>query len=298
MDSLANRVKSGKLKKAGVWLTMPSLIVMLLTVGYPIVWAFIISLSKSNSVFKGSLEFVGFENYKSLMTNSGFLSAVGHTVFFVVCTIIIELIIGIGIAYILDTRIKGWRIFNLIFALPLMVAPVVSGLQWRWLLADQYGAINNLLLLIGVEGPAWLTTQRWAFTSLLVANVWLATPFCVMVFLSAMTGIPSTYYEAAKIDGASAWQYFWKIMMPLLKPALLTVLVIRTADAFRVFDIVYILTEGGPGDSTEVMSTWIYTEAFTKLNFGRGTAGAFIVMIMVAIISIIFFKCLDTEDTV
>jgi len=202
-----------------------------------------------------------------------------------VATIIIELIIGFAVAIVLNQVLPGSKVFRVIFTLPLMIAPVVSGLQWRWLFADQYGVINYILSTIGLKGPLWLATPWGAKASILISDVWLATPFVILILLAAMSSLPEEFYEAAQLDGARSDQIFRYITLPLLRPALLLILVIRLSDAFRVFDIVYIITQGGPGGATEVLSTYIYKDTFTNLNFGVGSAASFIVMIIIAIVS-------------
>ena len=276
--------------RIGFLMTLPANLILLGTFMYPIFWAFMISISDSGSVFRDRLDIIGFDNYIRLLNSPGFANAFTNTIRFVFTTVAVELLLGFIIALILDRRMPGYKGFNLIITLPLMVAPLVSGLQFRWLLADQHGAINNLLREFGITGPLWLVSPDWAFTSLVIANVLLAVPFCILVLLSALASLPESLNESGRIDGANFSQLFWYITLPQLKPAVLTILVVRIADAFRIFDIVFILTAGGPGTSTEMISLHIYRASFSFMRFGEGAAASFISMMTIGIVCFILFN--------
>lgn len=280
---------------AGIILTLPALIVMAATVLYPILWSFKISLFESEGMMSSG-SFVGLGNYIKVLQSSQFQNTLWNTLGFVLTTIIVELIVGFAVALVLNRSLPGTKFFRIIFTLPLMIAPVVSGLQWRWLFADQYGVVNHVLGLLGIDGPLWLGSVWGAKTAVLIANVWLATPFVILILLAAMASLSEDLYEAARLDGASAVQIFWRITLPLLKPAILMILVVRLSDAFRVFDIVYILTQGGPGGSTEVLSTYIYKNTFTGLHFGQGSAASFLVMLMIMAVSFGLFRILRPKE--
>lgn len=281
--------------KKGFFLVLPTLIIMGITVFYPILWSLWLSFSSTNMNMT-EFKFVGLENYLKLLQSSEFGKVAVQTFGFVVTTIFLELLIGMVVAIVLNRSLPGTKFFKLIFTLPLMIAPVVSGLQWRWLFADQYGAINYILSAFGIKGLLWMVDPFAAKIAVLISNLWLATPFVILVLLASMASLPEELYEAAKIDGAKSYQIFYYITLPLLKPAILLILIVRLADAFRVFDIVYILTQGGPGGATEVLSTYIYKMIFTNMQFGEGAAASFIVMIIVAVISYISFRLLRVKE--
>jgi multiple sugar transport system permease protein len=282
-------------RRAGIWFTLPALIVMAATVLYPILWSLKISLYQSEGMMSAG-SFVGLKNYAKVLASHAFQSALSNTLGFVAATIIVELAVGFAVALVLNRNLPGTPFFRVLFALPLMIAPVVSGLQWRWLFADQYGAVNQLLSLVGTGGPLWLGSVWGARAAVLIANVWLAFPFVVLVLLAAMSALPEDLYEAARLDGANAVQAFRRITLPLLKPAILMVLVVRLSDAFRVFDVVYILTNGGPGGATEVLSSYIYKNTFTGLHFGQGSAASFIVMILIMAVCFVLFKLMRAKE--
>lgn len=282
-------------RRAGIFLTLPALIVMAATVLYPILWSLKISLYQSEGMLSTG-SFVGLKNYIKVLESSVFQSALWNTLGFVAATIIVELIIGFAVALVLNRNLPGSSFFRVLFTLPLMIAPVIAGLQWRWLFADQYGAVNHVLAVFGIDGPLWMGTVWGARAAVLISNVWLAVPFVILILLAAMSSLSEDLYEAARLDGANAAQIFWKITLPLLKPAILMILVVRLSDAFRVFDIVYILTGGGPGGSTEVLSTYIYKTTFTGLHFGQGAAASFIVMLILMIVCFILFRTLRPKE--
>ncbi len=291
-------VRERRRRIAGYTLVAPACILLLITFAVPLIYAFLISISDSNAVIDNQFVFVGLDNYLSVIKSSKFQSALFHTCFFVVTTILLELVIGFGIALLLYREVAGSRIFRLIFAVPLMVAPVVSGLQWRWLFADQYGIINHLLSLVGIKAPLWFTGSSTAWVTIVVANLWLAAPFVILVLLAGLGGLSEELNEAAAIDGADSRQIFWKVILPQLKPTLLIILVIRLTDAFRIYDLVYILTGGGPGGATEVLSTYIYKRIFTDWKFGQGAAASFLVMLIIGILSLLCNRLMREEEEV
>lgn len=282
--------------KEGILLITPAILLLLATFLVPLIYSFIISLSDSASVIGNRLEFAGFSNYLAVLGSSRFREALFHTCVFVMTTIALEFVIGFVIALLLHCETKGARVFKLLFAVPLMVAPVVSGLQWRWLFADQYGLINYLLSFLGIEAPLWFASASASWAAIIVANLWLATPFVILVLLAGLGGLSEDMNEAARIDGANRQQVFFKIMLPQLKPTILIILVIRITDAFRIYDLVYILTGGGPGGRTEVLSTYIYKTTFTDWKFGQGSAASFAVMLIICIISFICNKLMSEKE--
>lgn len=256
-------------------LTLPALVVLAVTVAYPIVWLMSLSL-QSFSISAGAepARFVGFDNYRRILGSSDFRTALIHTIGFVVLTLALEALIAFPIALALNRAMRGAKVFRLLIALPLMVAPVVAGMAWKFLFSNGYGLINSLLHDVGINGPSWLATAPLARTSIIVSNLWLALPFDILVLLAGLANLPHEPFEAARIDGANGWQRFHYLTLPLLRPAILVIAVVRLADAFRLFDLVYILTGGGPANSTDVMSTYIYRLMFSNVDFAGGAAAA------------------------
>jgi multiple sugar transport system permease protein len=294
MKAVSARQKRRKL--AGYSLVAPAVIILIVTFAVPLLYSFLISISDSSAIVANSFEFVGLKNYISVIQSSKFQAALFHTCFFVITTILLEFIIGFAIALLLYRETAGSKFFKLIFAIPLMVAPVVSGLQWRWLFADQYGIINHLLSKIGIEAPLWFTAAPTSWVTVIVANLWLAAPFVILVLLAGLGGLSEELNEAAEIDGANKWQVFRSIILPQLKPTILIILVIRLTDAFRIYDLIYILTGGGPGGKTEVLSTYIYKRIFTDWDFGKGSAASFLVMLIICLLSLLCNKLMSEKE--
>lgn len=280
----------------GYMLIAPAVFLILITFIAPLVYSFIISLSEAEAIIANKVEFVGLSNYISVIKASKFQEALLHTCLFVVATIILELGIGFVVAMLLYKETPGFRIFKLILAIPLMVAPVVSGLQWRWMFADQYGIINRIISMFGIEPPLWFGSTSGSWITIIIGNLWLATPFVILVLLAGLGGLSEEMHEAAEIDGANRWQNFRKIILPQLKPTILIILVIRITDAFRIYDLIYILTGGGPGGKTEVLSTYIYKRIFTDWELGKGAAASFIVTIIICLLSFICNKIMENKE--
>ena len=293
----ARRRGPSRRQLTGLLFTAPAIVAVVLVIGYPLAWAANLSLLSEDALApRGHPHYVGLDNYAAMLGSRDFREAILQTVGFVATTLTLELLIGFPIALLLNRKLRGIGAFRLIVALPLLIAPSVAGLLFRFLFADQYGAINHLLSLVGVEGPLWAANPWAARASILIGNLWLATPFTILVLLAGMASLPEEPFEAARVDGARPWQLIRYIMLPLLRPALLVILVVRLTDAFRIFDLVYILTGGGPGNFTDVASTFIYREAFVRVDFPQAAAAAFLLVALVAALSLVLFRLLRRRD--
>lgn len=267
--------RSWRNRHQGLLLTLPALVVLGVTVGYPIVWLASLSLQSFGvSATAPPGRFVGLANYTRLFKTPEFAAALWHTVGFVAASLALEALIAFPIATALDRATHGRRVFQVLIALPLMVAPIVGGMAWRFLFSSGYGLINSLLSDIGISGPSWLSSAWMARGSIMAANLWLALPFDILVLMAGLAALPREPFEAVQIDGAGRWQTFRHLTLPLLRRAILIIVVVRLADAFRIFDLVYVLTGGGPANSTDVMSTFIYRLMFTDVDFAGGAAAS------------------------
>lgn len=260
-------------RRAGTLFVAPAVLVMAIVVGYPLVWSLKISVF-SNDVLSGGGHFVGAGNYSDVFGNPQFKTALMQTLAFVACALVLEIAFGMAIALALNAITRGNNVFRVILSLPLMVAPVVAGFLFRWIFTDQYGVANYVLGIVGISGPNWLGSAWGARSAILISDIWLATPFIVLVFYASLAGIPTELIESAKVEGAGAVKTFRYITLPLLKPALMIVLVFRFGDTVKVFDTVYLMTQGGPGNATDVLSSFIYRLTFSDLNFGGGAAAS------------------------
>ncbi|HXF91371.1 MAG TPA: sugar ABC transporter permease [Nitrospiraceae bacterium] len=248
------------------------LLLMALALG-PILVAAGLSLQRRLPIF-GLHKFVGFANYLRLIEDDRFWSACRVTLYFTAVSVAAELMLGLGIALLLDRIGTRFPWLQAIVVIPWAVPTVVSARLWDWLYQPDLGLINYLLLGAGlIQAPVnWVGDPGWAIHAAIAMDVWKATPFAALLLLAGLKAIPPDLYRAASVDGAGAWAIFRRITLPLLSPMILIVLVFRSLDAFRIFDAIYVLTGGGPGNSTETLSIYAYKTLFQTLQFGYGSA--------------------------
>jgi multiple sugar transport system permease protein len=267
-------------------MTAPALVVLAATMLYPIGWTLWLSINSTKTALSGIPDLVGLANYGKIIANRDFLVALKQTVGIVAVSLILEGVIGLAVALALHRAIAGTRVFRAVVAMPLMVAPVVAALAWRFVFADGYGLIDTIAEALGGEGPLWFANVWLARTTIVVANLWLALPFTILVLLAGLTALPDEPIEAARVDGASPWQLLTRVILPLLKPVIALIVVVRLADAFRIFDVVYILTGGGPANQTDVLSTFIYRRMFNAFDFAGGAAASIILVAITSVASL------------
>jgi multiple sugar transport system permease protein len=272
---------------AGVALTMPALIAVALTTLFPILHTLWLSLNGPNTALRGEIDFKGLANYGRIIRSIDFQKALWQTLGFVTTSLVLEIIIGMAVALALHRGLRGSKVFRAIVAMPLMVAPVVGALAWRFVFVDGYGMIDSLANSLGGEGPLWFADVWLARATIVIASLWMALPFDILVLLAGLASLPTDPVEAAQVDGASAPQIFFNITLPLLRPVIAVILVVRLADAFRMFDVVYVLTTSGPANSTDVLSTYIYRQMFTVFDFPGGAAAAVLLVLITALLSLL-----------
>ena len=261
-------------------LSAPILLVLLLT-SVPLVLTAYYSLLDWNLARPLDRAFVGAENYGRLLTNSLFWTAVYNSFYQVFGTVVLQVLIGIPVALLLNRDIAGIRVLRTLYLFPMMTTPIVVGLTWRMLLNTEFGVVNYALGSVGLPTPNWLGHPTWAMPSIILTDVWLSTPFVALIVLAGLQTIPEELYEAARVDGATGWSQFWAITLPLLKPVLLIAVLFRIMDAFKRFDTILIMTGGGPGTATETLNLHAYFHGFQYLNMGYAAA---ITMLMLTIV--------------
>ncbi|WP_181444640.1 carbohydrate ABC transporter permease [Bacillus sp. 03113] len=284
-------------QKNGMLATMfflPSALFLLIFFVYPIFLLLKDSLFTYDLYDPASKQFVGFLHYVEIFTSDRFLKSAINTVLFIVIAVGSEFLIGLGLALLLSTGFKGSQFIRTLLLSPLMLAPLVSGLIWKFMLNDQFGIVNWILYKLGfLSNPhqiLWLSNSKLSLFSTIIADIWLTTPFMMLVLLAGIQGIPKSLYESSQIDGANKWQTFRFITMPSLLPVATVALVIRIIDAARTFDIVWVLTQGGPGFSSEVLSTFMYKTLTRYGNIGLSSAMAVIFIILLLLLSSFFIK--------
>lgn len=257
---------------------------------YPLVQLVYLSLQHKVLIFNIS-RFVGLDNYLFLMRDNRFWNALKNTVYFTSVSVFLEVLLGLAIALLLARPFRGRGLARAIVLLPWAVPSVVSARMWEWIYSPDMSVLNYLL---GVN-VNWLGSPFWAMNAAILMDVWKTTPFVALLLLAGLQMIPKEFYQAAMVDGAGWWQRFGRITLPLLKPVLLVALVFRTLDAFRVFDAIYVLTGGGPADTTETLSIYAYKILFQTLQFGYGSALALVVFVCMALMSLLYMKLLRSE---
>ncbi|UCH53827.1 MAG: sugar ABC transporter permease [Pseudomonadota bacterium] len=267
------------LAPAGVVLALVALLPMLL-----VVW---LSLEQRSPLL-GAARFIGFDNYLRLFGDVRFWNAFGNTVYFTAVSVALEILLGLAIALLLRHAFRGRALMYSVVLLPWAIPTVVSARLWEWMYNADYGVLNYLL----GTSINWLGSPAWALNAAILMDVWKATPFVALLLLAGLQTIPRELYQAAAIDGASPWTMFRRITVPLLAPLILVVLIFRTIDAFRVFDAIYVLTGGGPANSTETLSIYAYKLLFQTLEFGYGSALAVSVLSCVGLLTIVYVRLL------
>jgi ABC-type sugar transport system permease subunit len=279
-------------------LILPSLLVVFSLILGPILRAFWLSLHFYNLKRPDlGMQWIGLENYIELLTDRYVWASIGRTTYFMVVSIALELVFGIGTALLLNREFRGRALVRTLILIPWALPITIDAIMWLWILNPTYGALNSLLYQVGIidEYRRWLSTPTSAMNMVILADVWKVTPLVSLLSLAALQTIPRELYEAAMIDGAGKINSFLRITLPLLMPTIVVTLVIRTMDAFKVFDIIYIMTSGGPSDGTKVISYLAYQEAFTYLNFGRGSALAYLMTLFIALMAFAYVKVLHRE---
>lgn len=275
----------------------PAYLVMIVVVIFPLGYALWLSFHRwTLRTFQTDVPFIGFENYRSLLSNSDFHKSLLTTLTFVILAIAFELIIGTGLALLLNHEIKGKNIFRSLILLPMMCTNVVVGLTWRLLLNYQYGIVNYYLTQINLPAIQWLSSPRFAMPSAILVDVWNTSSFVALMVLAGLQALPVEPFEAAKIDGASGIQTFFYITLPLLKPYILVALIWRFIDTFRIYDVIYLLTGGGPGKSTETISIFVYRYGFSTFDLGVASAASFIMLAIMLVIAGLLARAIQIQN--
>jgi multiple sugar transport system permease protein len=276
-------------------LIAPTIAVLVSLSIYPLFYAVRISLQTGT----GEAARWSLANFARLASDAFFLEALAHTFIYAVVALTFEFLLGLGLAVLLDRPLRGRSLFRSALLIPMMLPPVVVGVVWRLMLNPDFGAVNGTLKGAGVntEALTWTASPVLALASVIAVDIWQWTPFMFLVLLAGLQAIPQEPYEAAIVDGSTAWQTFRHVTLPLLKPAILIALLLRTMDLLRVFDQIFILTQGGPGFSTETVSLYIYRTAFRFFDFGYAAAMSFVLLLLTNVISAGYIRMLHKQET-
>lgn len=274
-----------------LFMIIPSVIVIFGVMLYPIIYSFILSFNKLNLATR-TLNFTGLKNYIAMAGDAEFFQSIAATLIFTVITVFFEMVLGMCMALVLNKDFKGCGFLRGIMILPWALPSVVNAVMWKWIYNANYGALNALLYQLHIikNYHVWLGDPKSAFVCLVFANIWKETPYVVLLMLAGLSNISGELYEAARVDGSGGWKSFWKITFPLLKPVSLVLVITKTIWAIQTFDLVYILTGGGPANSTELISVYIQKMAFKFTQFGYGSAVSYVLMLVTFLLCLIYIK--------
>ena len=264
----------------------PAVLVMALACLYPVLVAFQLGLYDwAMGPPWSSARWVGLGNFISAFGNPRVWSSLGTTLLFAGVCVSAEMVLGIALALALERPVRGMALFRTVFILPMMIAPIAVGLAWRYMFDAQFGLINAVLGAFGIAAQIWLADPALAFVAIVIADVWQWTPFVFIMMLAALAGVDGSIIEASRIDGANAWQMTFWVKLPMVLNVIAITLMMRLIDAFRVLEVIYVLTFGGPGDSTEILALHIYKTAFVGQQLGVAAAISVLLLAVVALLS-------------
>lgn len=235
----------------------------------------------------GPVRWTGLANYRELLGDETFVKVFWNTLKFTLTSVPVGVTISLLLAVALDQKIPGVKVCRAAYFLPVISSSVAVAIVWQWVYNPEFGILNYILGLFGIKGPAWLTNTRWAMPAVIIASIWKDLGFNMMLFLAGLQGIPDTYYEASEIDGANWWARFRHITIPLLSPTTFFVMVTSVISSFQVFDLIFVMTGGGPARSTSVLVHYLYQNAFQYFRMGYASAIAYVLFFLVLIITFI-----------
>ena len=269
---------------------VPALFTVVVIQGYPLLFsAYLATQDWTLTTSDVSQGFVGLENFVKVLQNEVFQRAVRNSAVITGSAVVVEMVLGTALAYLAAGSSWPMRIVRTILILPLVIAPVAAGTLWRMMLSSQMGLTNYLLSFAGIQGPDWLGNADWAVVAVIIVDVWMTTPFVFLVVSAGLTGIPFELHESAALDGATRWQSFWRIDLPLLAPLLLLTFMFRMLESLLSLDSIYTLTLGGPGYATFTMTYYIYTLGLRSFNLGLAAAASWLFMSFAAAALLVVF---------
>ena len=276
-------------------LLAPAVLVLAALTLYPTIYMFYISFHQWSIMPTLPRPFVGLGQYSEIFQNPAFWNSLKVTAIFVVAAVVVEMLLGFLIAMLLHGQHWGVRYFRVPFLIPAIIAPVVVGLIWRFMMSADLGIINYFTGLLGIEQIAWLGQPASALISIIWIDIWQWTPFTTLILLAGLDSLPAEPFEAAYVEGASRWQTIRHITVPLLMPVITVILMFRTLDAFKAFDIVYIVTRGGPGDATNLLAYNIWRKGFFENRLGNAAALSVIMVIIATLITQVYTRMMSKQ---
>ncbi|WP_066070252.1 carbohydrate ABC transporter permease [Neobacillus soli] len=280
------------------WLVIaPACVIVFGIVIFPLFTTFIYSLKNMDLTSSQYGQWVWLQNYLELLKDKEFWSTTGRTAYFTGVSLTVEITLGIFIALLLNEDIKGKTFLRTIIIIPWAVPTIVNGAMWKWIYHPEYGALNALLTQLGLidHYQSWLGSPWLAMNMIIIADVWKMTPLVVLFFLASLQLRNLSIYEAARVDGANIFQRFYHLTIPFLKPTILVIIVVRTMEAFKVFDIIYATTRGGPANGTLTLTYDAYLKSFTNLQYSQGATISYLIAFMILTLTFLYVKVLKSE---
>lgn len=268
----------------------PGLSMIAIVMGFPLVYALLLSLS-SFTLLKPKLRpFIGLENFRAIMADEYFWHSVWVTIEYSAVTVMGEFVLGLVIALVLNRVVRLKAVYFAILTVPMAMSPVSVGLIWHMLLQPNLGIVNRLLELAGIGGVDWLGDPELAFWTVVFVDIWQQVSFVILILAAGLASLPKEPYEAAEVDGAGDLQQFWYLTLPMLRPVAAIAIIIQLINETRTYDLVYVLTRGGPGIATDLLSYFAYRRAFLGLSINEGAAVSFVLLLMVLVLTVVFFR--------
>ncbi|MEA9391472.1 sugar ABC transporter permease [Acerihabitans sp. TG2] len=271
----------------------PGLLALAIVLGFPVIYALVLAFSSFTLLRPTLAPFVGLDNVIAVLSDDAFWSAAWLTIKYSLITVSGEFIVGLGIALMLNRVVKTRPLYFALLIIPMAMSPVCVGLIWRMLLQPNLGIVNHMLESWGWPRVDWLGSPTLAFWTMAFIDIWQQMSFVVLILVAGLAALPREPYEAAEMDGARGWQQFWYITLPMLRPVAAIAVVIQLINELRTYDLPYVLTRGGPGTATEVLSFFAYRRAFLGLSINEGAAAALALLLIVLAMTVVFFAMLE-----
>lgn len=293
MDTKAKKQKGFSLTLRqniiGYSFILPNFIGFFIFIFIPVMFSLALSFSHWDGFTE--IEFVGLQNFIAIFKDRVFRDAIWQTAYFSFFTVLLSMIASLGLALLLNQKIKARGFFRSALFFPYVASVVAVSVVFNAMLQPEYGPVNEFLKFIGISNPpGWLASTTWVIPGLIIVNVWRNMGYFMIIYLAGLQGIDQSLYEAAELDGAKGWMRFWKITWPLLSPSTFFVVMMLIINSFKVFDLVWLMTNGGPGTSSTMISQYIYNQAFISWDYGRTAAAAMILFVIVALLTAFQFK--------
>jgi ABC-type sugar transport system permease subunit len=271
---------------SAIFFLTPTLIIFLTFILFPVIFSFYLSFHEWN-MFSSEASYIGLENYKRMFQSEEFWSVLKNTVIYTLGTVPLNMALALLVAIALNKKIKGKKFLRTAFFAPVIISPVAAAVIWRWIYDPNYGLLNYSISFLGVDSINWLNDPTAAMFALIIMGVWKTFGINMVLFSAGLQGIPETYYEAAEIDGAGRWSKFWKITVPMLAPTTFFIMIMSMISSFQVFDLVYVLTSGGPLGSTKVLVFFVYEYAFKFFEMGYASAAAYVLFAILIVLTMV-----------